>query len=204
VAGKTKGNPNVGPVAVLVVGALALLGLFGYGFYQSEQASKQQASAQEMLKPNEFGCTGSPVQTAPAGVVKTPCKSANHVADGTQVTYQTDPPTSGEHYSRWVNPGFYGKAQTPELLVHNLEHGHVVLYYNTAKLSQEQLAAVKAAAEKFKGNWDGVVAVPRENGPALILTAWEHSLTLETFDQAKMDVFVDTFRGRGPENPVRL
>lgn len=202
---KVWGNRNVMPIAILVVGAMALLGLLGKAVFDASKADKQRAAAEEMLKPNEFGCTSSPVKSAPAGVERVACKSANHVATGTKVAYESDPPLSGEHYSTWVNPGFYSEAKQKELLVHSLEHGYVVIYYNQQKLSAEQLKAVRTVAEKYKGNWDGVVAIPRDDAQyALILTAWEHALRLPEFDQARLDSFVDAFRGRGPENPVRL
>ena len=61
-----------------------------------------------------------------------------HVAQGTQITYMHDPPTSGCHYSLGsgiapLKPGIYVTASTtltPEYWVHNLEHGYVVVSYN--------------------------------------------------------------------------
>jgi Protein of unknown function (DUF3105) len=61
-----------------------------------------------------------------------------HVAQGTQITYMHNPPTSGCHYSLAVGvaplkPGIYvtgSTSLTPEYWVHNLEHGYVVVSYN--------------------------------------------------------------------------
>ena len=203
--GKKKGNPNVGPVAVLVVGAVALLGLFGWAIVSQEKTDKQQQAASEMQKPNQYGCTPSGAKNKPAGVETVPCKSANHVPEGTQVKYESDPPLSGDHYPSWVNPGFYDKPQNPQMLVHSLEHGHVVIYFDPAKVSAEQQTYLKSLTDKYKGNWDGVEAVARPGSThPIILTAWENALRLDAFDQARIDSFVDAFRGRGPENPVRF
>ena len=64
-----------------------------------------------------------------------------HVAAGTVITYNHNPPTSGCHYSLGVGtapipPGVYDPSQrnltnlTPEYWVHNLEHGYIVVSYN--------------------------------------------------------------------------
>ncbi|HYF76311.1 MAG TPA: DUF3105 domain-containing protein, partial [Symbiobacteriaceae bacterium] len=80
----------------------------------------------------------------------------------------------------------------------------VVIYYDQKKLSAEQMDALQKVAGQYKGQWDGVVAIPRTNPDhAVILTAWERRLPLANWDQAVVDRFVDAFRGRGPENPVR-
>ena len=56
----------------------------------------------------------------------------------------------------------------------------------------------------FRGQWSGLVAMPRAGlGPAVMLTAWRRSLTLKEFDAAAAAAFIDRFRGRGPEHPVR-
>jgi len=49
-----------------------------------------------------------------------------------------------------------------------------------------------------------VLVVRREGlGQRLILTAWNKILRLDHFDPAVAAAFVDKYRGRGPENPVR-
>ncbi|HEX6988527.1 MAG TPA: DUF3105 domain-containing protein, partial [Bacillota bacterium] len=110
------------------------------------------------------------------------------------------------HYDRPASPQFYEPGQVPAAghLVHNLEHGHIVIYYDPDRTSQEALDHVRDLTERYRGSWDAVVAVPRRQEPyELILTAWQHMLRLETFDRERVDAFVDRFRGRGPENPVR-
>lgn len=49
-----------------------------------------------------------------------------------------------------------------------------------------------------------MLVVRREGlGQRLILTAWNKILRLDHFDPAVAAAFVDKYRGRGPENPVR-
>jgi hypothetical protein len=189
---------------VLVAGALGLVGLLGYGIWQSSAGSSTPAAADTMDKQDQANCTHSPVKASVPGVQTVPCKSANHVSEGSSVTYDSDPPLAGAHWPSWVNAGFYTATQPKEKLVHSLEHGNIVIYYDQTKLSPADLEAIKGLAAKYNGQWDGVVAVPRSDAQsALILTAWENMLRLGSYDQAKVNQFVDAYRGRGPENPVR-
>ncbi|HEX9776125.1 MAG TPA: DUF3105 domain-containing protein [Actinomycetota bacterium] len=84
-----------------------------------------------------------------------PCSSAQdvqvmstvaHIEPGTTAQYNSDPPTSGEHYSiRGTAPAPVGVYPDPienERQVHNLEHGHVVVQYRD--LTDEELDAVRA------------------------------------------------------------
>jgi hypothetical protein len=201
---KAKRKAGNGPVIALLIGGIALLGLLIYGAMASTKQADEAKKIREMVKPpNQNGCASSPVPT-PAGVEHVICQGQKHVTDGQKVKYDTDPPLSGDHWNVPTNPGFYSEAQTPERLVHSLEHGNVVIYYDPAKLPAADLDAVKALARKYTGPWDGVIAVPRTDAKnAVTVTAWENALRLENYDKARAEQFVELFRGRGPENPVR-
>jgi hypothetical protein len=141
----------------------------------------------------------------PEGVELFDHEGQNHVADGTKVPYKTDPPTSGPHYNRWMPPSVYGVGEAaPELLVHNLEHGNVVIYFNPSVLGKNEVDELTEISKKYIGQWDGVVLVVREDKEApVILTAWRSALRLKRYNKEKVMEFLDAFRGRGPENPVR-
>jgi len=83
--------------------------------------------------------------------------SSVHVGPGTsqpnvtKVKYSTVPPTSGEHYGapEYPNREFYDEDDRPkmETLVHNLEHGYTILWFdNTA--TTEQKATLRAVAKQ--------------------------------------------------------
>ncbi len=57
----------------------------------------------------------------------------NHVPDGTAVEYNSNPPTSGNHYAEWTRAGVYANPVSDGHLVHSLEHGYVILSYNCTK-----------------------------------------------------------------------
>lgn len=131
-----------------------------------------------------------------------PDHGRGHTPMGQAIPYPEDPPTSGVHWPEWTTPGFYSAAEPKEKLVHALEHGNVVIYYDQP--SADVVSTLKGWAGKFSGQWDGVVVVPRQGlGQAITLTAWDKVLRLDTWEPAVAAAFVDAYRGRGPENPVR-
>lgn len=137
-------------------------------------------------------------------VERYPSEGTNHVPTGQRVTYRTDPPHSGPHYAQWAPPGFYDRPLPDELLVHNLEHGHVIIHYRPDALTPEIEEHILALTRSWTDQWAAVIAVPRpmmEN--AFTLAAWQHLMRLDEYDEELVDLFIDAFIGRGPENPVR-
>lgn len=135
------------------------------------------------------------------GLETFPDEGADHVA--APVTYKTDPPTSGPHYPVPASPGFYTEVQPAEALVHSLEHGNIVMYYDPEDTPAEVVEQLKAYVSQYPGDWDGVIATPREQEEDVVLTAWRQKLAMPTWDKGLAERFIDAFRGRGPENPVR-
>src|SRR5688572_20987347 len=64
------------------------------------------------------------------GIESFPSEGQEHVPVGTPIVYRTDPPTSGPHYPDPWPGGFYSKPVDAPYLVHSMEHGAVIIYYN--------------------------------------------------------------------------
>ena len=188
---RTSNRPNflkviLGPVglAVFMVGLTAILAV-------------RNRPDQVAFEPNT--AEGEAALTA---VETSPDEGRKHVAPGEPVAYENDFPTSGPHDPTPVAPGVYSQVQRPEQLVHSLEHGNIVVYYDQpgAKVTK----ALESWAEQFPGAWDGVVVTPKAGlGESVVLTAWTKQLNLTQFDPEAAASFIDEYRGRGPENPVR-
>jgi hypothetical protein len=135
--------------------------------------------------------------------VKTrPNLGRGHVPPGQGVAYGDPFPTSGPHDSKWVEPGFYRTPQTPERLVHAVEHGNIVIYYDTP--GDAVVETLDSWTGLYGAQWSGIVVAPAPGlGAAVVLTAWRKVLRLDPFDAAVAAAFVDAYRGRGPEKPVR-
>jgi hypothetical protein len=135
-------------------------------------------------------------------VINNPDHGRGHEEIGKPLTFVEDPPTSGIHWSNWTTPGVYTVAEPKEKLVHALEHGNIVAYYDQPEPAVR--TQLEAWTKRFSGQWDGMVMVPRPGiGKTIELTAWAKVLRLDTWDAAAAAAFIDTYRGRGPENPVR-
>ena len=153
------------------------------------------------LIPILAGCGGSALPEND-GIIEFPDEGAQHVAEGTPIAYNTDPPTSGTHYPIPQPGGFYTQAVQPGYLVHTMEHGGIVIYYDPATVTEDQRDELRAIIQPHLGNFSTVAAVPRDD-PAfpIILTAWRHRQRLQTYDANQIRDFIDLFLGRGPENP---
>jgi hypothetical protein len=114
--------------------------------------------------------------------------------------YNSFPPTSGPHYPQPNGPAIWNiyDEPVPQLaLVHNLEHGGIVVQYG----DQVPAKTVQEIADWYAGDPLGLVVAPL---PALkkriALTAWTHLMTCSKFDENAYSDFRDDFRGKGPEN----
>ncbi|MFK7696116.1 DUF3105 domain-containing protein [Paenibacillus sp. HJGM_3] len=116
------------------------------------------------------------------------------------VNYEMKFPTSGQHSPHDLKYGFYEEKPQTEKLVHNMEHGDILIYYRT-DLPEEQLKIVKRLT-KFEKAGSGVLAVPSNDVPAeagVWVTAWTKTLQLKAFDEKQIGTFIYENINRGPE-----
>ncbi len=92
-----------------------------------------QQSIQKNQSIADIGASASAASCSPVSD-NSASGTQDHVPEGTKVQYSTSPPTSGKHYPTPSEFGktFYDKSDRPpvEELVHNLEHGYTILWYN--------------------------------------------------------------------------
>jgi hypothetical protein len=139
-----------------------------------------------------------------------PIQGAEHVQPGVpHDPYNSDPPTSGPHYANTAETGFYEEAPLDEYLVHNLEHGHVIIWYNCSNLDEAACGTLKdqirdvmsrAGVSLITGT-SKVNAVPRPTlDSTLALTSWGRIDKLDEFDRDRILSFIRAFRDNAPEN----
>ena len=69
---------------------------------------------------------------------------------------------------------------------------------------EDAMATLEDWSGLYGGPFSGIVVTRQPGlGDKLVLTAWRKSLSLDGFDADAMAVFIDAYRGRGPENPIR-
>ena len=139
-----------------------------------------------------------------------PNEGRQHVQAGTQVAYQHQPPTSGSHYSQTgVAPVAWQTIGTlqPEVWVHNLEHGGIVVLYNCPSGCddlQKQLSTYVNSivpAEPQYGEYK-IIMSPYSEGMGthkVALLAWDRIEFLDGYDQAKVTQFYESHVDKGPE-----
>jgi len=122
----------------------------------------------------------------------------DHIRSGSpHPAYNSNPPTSGWHWDTPKDWGIYSTPQVQEQLVHNLEHGGIVIQYNNLPAAdlQRLLTFVRNDPRHII-----VAPYPGLPGNAKIAwTAWTASQTCTGLDLDALTNFIDEFRDQGPE-----
>ena len=78
-----------------------------------------------------FNLFKSSTKTLPGQEV--PDKGRNHVTDIYGIEYSSNPPSSGPHFPVWAKPGIYDRFISNGYLIHSMEHGYIVIWYDCDK-----------------------------------------------------------------------
>ena len=130
--------------------------------------------------------------------------SAEHIDWGARGSgYASDPPTSGQHYSvagqAPTNWGIYSSPVQDEILIHNMEHGGIIVYYSPSAPPTE-VEQLRQFISNQPGYPKGFVMAPRSRLPANItLAAWEYYLPVFQYNETTITAFINAHYDRGPE-----
>ena len=128
--------------------------------------------------------------------------SKEHVPFGQPVVYTSFPPTSGDHWPPGDEApcGFYEQGLPDERVVHNLEHGTIVISYNLTD---------NDAIEELKETFDDIglaqlwgVARYYDKLPTgqVAVAAWQVLDTMDGVDADRIERFFEAYAGNlGPE-----
>lgn len=165
-------------VCVVVVAGLLAAALIPY---LKDRAKEQELAGTSVSK---IGATAEAAQCDDIITRRTDHKQT-HVPDPTPITYADAPPAFGAHRPQAApfERNYYTSADRPEVaeLVHNLEHGYVIAWYDdTLAQDKDQLDQLKAIADKFKdantrfivAPWTGDDGKAFPEGKHLALTRW--------------------------------
>ena len=170
------------------VAALALLSLLALIWFEGRSDQPQASNQSVSPAALEAGRTAA----GSKGVQTFPEAGRDHIGPGEQPdNWNSNPPTSGDHLATPLAPGVYNTDQDMRAMVHNLEHGYVVIVYKG--IPDDQVAQLRQFVEARNGSklvlspWSGL----EDNGVALV--AWRN---LELLQRVNMDVvqaFVNDF-----------
>jgi hypothetical protein len=109
----------------------------------------------------DLAAIGAPAASCQEVETKPATGNAEHVDKSQQVDYDETPPAYGPHWNEFgVAPApfskkFYTAGDRPELesLVHNLEHGYTILWYDeTIADDSGAMDTIRGIADKFEGS----------------------------------------------------
>ncbi len=155
------------------------------------------------------GCT---FKTVDASVPK---GQETHVNSLTKkLAWNTFPPSNGQHYPSWAIWDFYTDAVNPRMIVHNEEHGGVILWWGPATPK----ATVDKLNELYTDDPAGMVGTLIPGlGSKVAITAWTgdsarysqkgyygkgHVAVCPSYTDETAKAFTafrDEYRGKGPE-----
>jgi len=134
--------------------------------------------------------------------------SAAHVSLCSVIDYPMNPPVYGDHYPVWAAYRSYSMPIPLGFLVHNLEHGAVVLLYNCADGCASEVAEAQAFIDALPADPRCTEAVKHQvilsPDPTLPTRwgaiAWGHSLAAECFGAPALRTFYEQNVAHGGED----
>jgi hypothetical protein len=179
---------------VLLIGAIIVVVVLVVASGPNPYVGTRQASAGQ-------------THVAPGVDCRDPAQQNDQTRCGTD-PYSSLPATSGPHWdpSGIANWGAYTTALPETQVVHNLEHGGIVIWYQPDQVSEEDVARltdlVEGQVAKGQGGRFKFILSPWQSedfGHPIAVTAWEFLLYLDTADLDAINGFADAHYGNAPE-----
>jgi hypothetical protein len=187
-------------VAAVVLGALGLWGANWWG--DRQERSQQIEFAQENL--DALGCT--PIEEQPI-LPSQHLSGEELVANPPDVLYPDRPTTSGRHLGGVVQSGFFDKVVDERILVHNLEHGYVNIFF-TDDASEEEVADIEAFVnEQLDSRVEKIIAsrwkADMPGNANIAFTGWGGRQLCEQWDRGVALAFIDEYHYLASTAPER-
>jgi hypothetical protein len=197
--------------ALVVIAIVAVGAIVGVVVAATSGGGSSNGSSDVKAAMLSAGCTYHDVKPLPP---TKPGSPLGYHADSptltTKVKWSTFPPSGGGHYPLWAVWGFYRAPINPRRVVHNEEHGGVILWWgpNVPSSTVDQLEAF------YRESPNAMFGTPIAGlGNKVAITAWTgdpatyyhgsygigHIAICPKFDEAAFTKFRDAYRGKGPE-----
>jgi hypothetical protein len=178
------------------------------------QGDEASGSAGNAGSAGAAGAAGHPVYTGPTCdvvVAQQPNEPTQHVEECSTVIYNSNPPSSGNHYATWAAFKQYSEPVPRGYYVHCLEHGAVALLYNCPDGCPDDVARLVALANQAPPDplCDGldvpfhrrVVITPDPRlDVRFAAAAWGYTLRAPCVDEASFAAFLADHTGHAVEN----
>lgn len=118
-----------------------------------------------------------------------------HVPEGQRVDYNDAPPTSGQHWPATAPCGFYPDGLPDERVVHNLEHGNIVVSFNFTNPAQvTALRQVLDGVRQFD-DWGVARSYDKIADGQVALAAWGQLHRMDGVRPWEIGPFFEAFAG---------
>ena len=195
----------LGAVALAVVAVILITSAAGDDAGATGEPGDAASGEQVSLPPVRDRNLQSAAETAGCELRTVPSEGSTHVT--TQVEYENNPPTSGNHNPEAALDGIYAAGNEPavENWVHTLEHGRIIFQYKpgTPQNVIDQLEAL--ASEPLNGS-EGYKTLVMQNNTGMeaqvVALAWTQELTCDRFTEGFIDAgraFRTAYTDKAPE-----
>ncbi len=181
----------------------------GFAFGACFVACRAGGSSELRKVPGALAQPFHPDASCPVTIDTPPLQPAIHVPIGTAIEWDSNPPSSGEHYPVWAAFGEYTSPVPRGYYVHDLEHGAIVFLYNCVDAGcPDVVAALRAASDAIPD--DGLCAGqgtrvrtvitpdPLLDAP-VAAAAWGWTYVAECADLQTLTAFAIAHYGQGAE-----
>ena len=139
-----------------------------------------------------------------------PTQGNTHIPNDStaSIEYNSAPPTSGPHYGNTVAWGVQSTNVRYEYLLHNLEDGGVVIYYQCEDACPELVAELEALVEPYRTadrrviltrndpNWTlNGQQLHKDMGARIALAAWRKLLLVDEVNADTINTFIEKYEG---------
>lgn len=142
-----------------------------------------------------------------------PTLGNTHIAQGSTspINYNSTPPTSGPHYPGLAPWAVYREPIRYEQLIHNLEDGGVIIYYQCEDNCPELVDQLDAFARPliaagrhlvvvrndptWTGDAGAATPLHQDMGARIGLVAWQRIDKFDEFDEARIRTFFERYEG---------
>jgi hypothetical protein len=137
-------------------------------------------------------------------------EGATHISCTSSFDYQTEPPSSGNHYACWAAYQTYSAPIPWGNLVHSLEHGAIVIVYNCPDGCADEVANIQAFIDGLPLDSDcapslgknRIILMPDPDpnlGVRFAASSWDWTLRADCFDPVAFRQFFDDHYDHGRE-----
>ncbi len=200
----------------MVLGAVLVLAIIGgsiYGLTQTGSDSntgdtKNAVEVKAKLPPVAETNLAKAAALAKCTLTSPKLEGSTHVEK--QVTYRSNPPTSGDHNPIPARDGIYAPGNEPEKenFVHTLEHGRIEIQYRPGTPTETINELETVGSEELNGSAGYKILVfenPTRMPFAVAATAWGHLLGCKTMNPQVFDAiraFRKEYTDKGPEQGI--